>query len=359
MSAVQGEFHLARGNFRLAARFTLPARGISCVFGPSGCGKTTLLRCVAGLERAPEAMLKVHEQVWQDTRKGVFLPTHRRELGYVFQEARLFEHLNVERNLRFGWARVAQQMQRMRWEEVVEWLSLGPLLARRIADLSGGEKQRVAIGRALLASPRLLLLDEPLAALDAGAKAEILPYLERLHAMLAIPVIYVTHAIDEVLRIADYLLLMEAGTVVAQGTLGELVGRQDLPLAYLDEIGTVIEARVAEHDADFHLSYCDFSGGRLSVNRMDAALGYPVRLLLRARDVSLSLVRPEQTSILNILEGRVSELLPRGAAQVLVKLELPGGIPLLARITGKSAHKLGLRPGLQVYAQVKSVSLVR
>jgi molybdate transport system ATP-binding protein len=366
---MNGRFRLARGGFLLDVDFTLPARGVTGLFGPSGSGKTTLLRCVAGLERAPGGRFEVAGEVWQDEARGIFLPTHRRRVGYVFQEASLFAHLSVRRNLEYGLRRRPPAERRVSLEEAVEWLGLEPLLDRGPRALSGGEQQRVAIARALLASPRLLLMDEPLAALDAAARQEILPYLERLYASLATPILYVSHSATEVLRLADHLVLLRAGTVRAAGPVAEVATRLDLlPWAPEAELGAVLEARVVEHDDRFDLTYLDFAGGRLSLPRLDAACGSRQRVRVLARDVSLALERPERTSILNIFPARVLEIGGASAAgtapgsdaarrQPLIKLDA-GGAVLLAQITRKSLAGLDLHPGGEVFAVVKGVALL-
>jgi len=358
---MRGRFRLARGGgFVLDVDFTAPSSGVTGVFGPSGSGKTTLLRCVAGLERAPQGLLEVAGEVWQDEARGSFLPTHRRPVGYVFQEAGLFAHLAVRRNLEYGLRRTAASERRVRFEEAVEWLGLAALLPRPPAALSGGERQRVAIARALLTSPRLLLMDEPLASLDAAAREEILPYLERLHASLRIPVLYVSHTAAELLRLADHLLLLAAGRVRAAGPLSEVSTRLDLlPWGPEAELGVVIEARVVGHDDRFDLTYLDFAGGRLSLPRHAAAPGSRQRVRVLARDVSLALERPERTSVLNIFPARIVEIseLPEPGRQPLVKLDA-GGATLLAQITRKSLATLELRPGLSVYAVIKGVALL-
>jgi molybdate transport system ATP-binding protein len=360
---MRGRFRLARGGFELDVDFTAPATGLTGVFGPSAAGKTTLLRCMAGLERATDGLLEVGGEVWQDEARGVFVPVHRRRVGYVFQEAGLFAHLSVRRNLEYGLRRTPAGERRVRFEEAVEWLGLAPLLARDPRRLSGGERQRVAIARALLASPRLLLMDEPLAALDAPARQEILPYLERLQARLAVPVLYVSHAAAEVLRLADHLLLLAAGRLRASGPVAEVSTRLDLlPWAPEAELGAVVEARVAGHDERFGLTYLDFAGGRLSLPRHAVEAGSRQRLRVLARDVSLALEPPVRTSVLNIFPARILEIgggEGAGAAgpQPLVKLDA-GGAVLLAQITRKSLVTLELRPGLPVYAVVKGVALL-
>ncbi|MDA8254190.1 MAG: molybdenum ABC transporter ATP-binding protein [Betaproteobacteria bacterium] len=350
-------FDLALGEFRLDAGFEAPGRGVTALFGPSGSGKTTLLRCLAGLERASNGYLEVNGEIWQDDSKGIYLPTHRRPLGYVFQEASLFPHLSVRRNLEYGWKRIPAAQRRVGFDQAVELVGIGPLLARDPARLSGGERQRVAIARALLVSPDLLLMDEPLAALDLASKGEILPYLERLHDELSIPVLYVSHSPDEVARLADYMVLMEKGRSLASGPLKDMLARLDIPLAHGDEAGVVIDMVVGEHDETYHLTRLDFAGGGISVARQPHALGHRMRLRIHARDVSLALERHSDSSILNILPARVVEVADENPAQVVVRLDAEG-VPLLARITRKSSALLGLEPGMAVFAQVKSVALL-
>jgi molybdate transport system ATP-binding protein len=357
MSGLRARFAQRLGGFALDVDFQAPGRGVTALFGPSGAGKTAVMRCVAGLEHAPGGYLALNGECWQDDERGVFLPTHRRSLGYVFQEASLFPHLSVRRNLEYGWRRVPPAERRVAFDQAVEWLGIAALLGRDPARLSGGERQRVAIARALLTSPRLLLMDEPLAALDLDSKAEILPYLQRLHDQLAIPVLYVSHSPDEVSRLADHMVLLQQGRVAASGPLRELLARLDLPLAHGDEAGVVVDTVVAGHDEAFHLTWLDFSGGRISVARRPCAVGGELRLRIHARDVSLALEQPRRTSILNIFPARVAALAEDHPAQLMVRLDA-NGTPLLARITRKSASVLGLRPGMTVYAQVKSVALM-
>ncbi len=352
---IEARFLIERGDFTLDADFTVPAQGISAIFGASGCGKTTLLRAIAGLEQPARGYLKIAGEVWQDGER--FLPPHQRPLGYVFQEASLFPHLSVLGNLKYGYKRLPPEARRVDFDQAVTLLGIAPLLARRPEGLSGGERQRVAIARALLTSPRLLLMDEPLAALDRQSKTEILPFLERLHEELSIPVLYVSHAPDEVARLADQLVLLVQGRVRASGPIGEMLTRVDLPLAHGDEAEAIVEARVAEHDETFHLTHLEFPGGRFTVARKDLPLGQPVRLRLLARDVSLSLERHEGTSILNIFPAKVETLADENPAQLMVRLDA-GGVPILSRITRKSATVLALEPGKSVYVQVKTVALL-
>ncbi len=357
MSGIAAKFSLPLGGFSLAAEFEAPARGITGLVGPSGSGKTSLLRCVAGLEAKAAGRLTVNGECWQDSARGLFLPPQRRALGYVFQDAALFPHLSVRGNLEYGWKRVPPQERRQDFEQVAELLGLGALLDRKPARLSGGERQRVAMGRALLAAPRLLLMDEPLAALDQASKAEILPYLERLHQELAIPVLYVSHSPDEVARLADHLVLLERGRVVASGELHEMLARLDSPLSHGEQAGVVVDTVVGGHDEPYHLSWLDFPGGRFAVPRVACQPGQPKRLRVHARDVSLALEHHGGTSILNIFPVTVSAIAEDTPAKLLVRLDA-AGTPLLAGITKKSGAVLGLEPGMRLYAQVKSVALL-
>lgn len=356
MSGIRARFRLARADFALDVDLDLPGRGVTALFGHSGSGKTTLLRLMAGLERAPDGEIAVNGQVWQDAE--TFLPTHLRPLGYVFQEASLFPHLSIRRNLEFGRSRVAAAERRVSLEQAIELLGIGHLLERRPDSLSGGERQRVGIARALAVSPRILLMDEPLAALDLARKQEILPFLEKLHDELEIPVVYVSHAPDEVARLADHLVVMDAGRAVASGPLTDTLARLDLPIRLGEDAGVVLDGVVEQRDARWHLARVAFPGGALWVRDGGHDPGHPVRVRILARDVSLALARHEGTSILNILPGVVREIADDAhPAQVVVRLEV-GGSPVLARLTRRSAQILGLTPGQGVYAQIKAVALI-
>ena len=343
--------------FALDLALQLPGRGVTAIFGPSGSGKTTLLRCVAGLERALQSYLCVNGAVWQDDAAKIFVPVHRRPLGYVFQEASLFAHLSVQRNLDYGLRRVPVAERRVALGDAIELLGIGPLLERRSDTLSGGERQRVAIARALAASPRLLLMDEPLASLDGQRKAEILPYLERLHDELDMPVLYVSHAPDEVARLADHLVLLEAGRVLASGPTRELMTRMDLPLAHGDSAAAVIDATITTVEPHYHLSQAAFAGGLISLLNSQLAVGQRVRVRIQARDVSLTLHKQEGTSVLNIFAVVVTGISADSPGQVMVGLDA-NGHPLLARITQKSLDTLQLHVGSRVFAQVKGVALL-
>ena len=357
-SGIHARLRLDHGDFSLDVDLQLPARGVTGLFGHSGSGKTTLLRCIAGLERAAQGHLSFEGECWQDSAQPVFVPPHRRAIGYVFQEASLFAHLSVRGNLKFGMQRVAARDRRVAWEQAVELLGIAPLLERMPDRLSGGERQRVAIARALLSSPRLLLMDEPLAALDLKRKNEILPYLERLHAELDIPVLYVSHSPDEVARLADHLVLLDEGRAIAQGELRETLARLDLPTAFSEDAGVVIEAQVAEHDPQYHLTRLVFSGGEVLVSQRAEALGQRLRFRVHARDVSLALERAEGSSITNLLPACVEAVVTADTpAHVLVRLDADG-TPLLARITRRSADQLGITPGQTLWAQIKTVALL-
>jgi molybdate transport system ATP-binding protein len=344
--------------FRLDVDLTLPAHGITALFGASGSGKTTLLRCVAGLERGAGAV-RIAGSAWQDDAQGVFLPTWQRPLGYVFQEASLFDHLDVRGNLAFARKRGSRAAREgLALEAAVELLGIGHLLARRTSELSGGERQRVAIARALAAQPRVLLLDEPLAALDAARRQEILPWLERLRDQLRIPMLYVTHSADEMARLADTLVLLEQGRALACGPLAPTLARLDLPIALGEDAGAVLHGTVAERDARWHLARVQFPGGSLWVRDHDLPLGRAVRVRVLARDVSLAMREAEGSSIQNLLRCQVETVGP-GAhpSQALVRL-ICGEAALLARITARAADTLRLAPGMPVWAQVKSAALV-
>ncbi len=351
------------GTFRIDAKFSCETSGIVAFFGRSGAGKTTLVNMLAGLLRPDAGRIVVDGTVLFDSKRGLDVPPERRRLGYVFQEGRLFPHLSVRGNLTYGLRRVAPAERRIGLDQIVALLGLDALLERRPRDLSGGEKQRVALGRALLANPRLLLLDEPLAALDQPRKEEILPFIERLRDEFAIPIVYVSHAMPEIVRLADTMVLMSDGRVEAVGPLDELTSRLDLrPLTGRYEAGAVLEARVERQDTAFALTELSFIGGRLWVPRLDLPQGAELRLRIRARDVVLAHERPAGTSFLNALPCVVKDIgAEEGAeegAQVDLRLDA-GGAALWARITRRSLHELGLVPGSEVYALIKAGSIDR
>lgn len=357
-SGIRANLRLEHPGFTLDVDLQLPGRGVTALFGHSGSGKTSFLRCVAGLERGAAGQLDVNGECWQDSAQRSFVPAHQRALGYVFQDANLFAHLCVRRNLEFGMKRVSTCQRRVAWDQAVELLGIAHLLERMPDRLSGGERQRVAMARALLTSPRLLLMDEPLAALDLKRKQEIQPYLARLHDELEIPVLYVSHSPDEVARLADHVVLLEEGRVIAQGGLRETLARLDLPTAFSEDAGVVIESRVAEHDPLYHLTRLVFPGGDVLVAKRDEAIGERLRFRVHARDVSLALARAEGTSISNLLPARVAQVAAADTpAHVLVRLDAQG-TPLLARITRRSADQLGVVEGKTLWAQIKTVALL-
>ncbi len=346
--------------FSLDVDLQLPGRGVTALYGHSGSGKTTCLRCIAGLEQAEQGFIQINDEVWQDSDKGIFVPPHKRALGYVFQEASLFPHLSVRANLEFGLRRIPRQQRRVDMAHATELLGIGHLLGRDPQNLSGGERQRIGIARALLTSPKLLLMDEPLAALDTQRKNEILPYLQRLHDELDIPVLYVSHSQDEVARLADHLVLLSDGKALASGAIGETLARLDLPLALGDDAGVVIEGHVSGYDADYQLLTLQLPNTELSirVTHSPMAEGQALRCKVQARDVSLSLQGVEQSSILNRLPVTViSEIGADNAAHVLIRLNA-AGTPLLARITRYSRDQLGVHPGQQLWAQIKAVAVL-
>ncbi len=358
MIGITAVFRQAYSDFSLDVSLDLPGRGVTAFFGVSGSGKTTLLRCIAGLERAHSGRLVVNGETWQDDASGIFMAVHRRPLGLVFQEASLFAHLDVRRNLDYGRSRVPASERRVSLEQAVELLGIAPLMHRQPATLSGGERQRVAIARALATSPRLLLMDEPLASLDLQRKADVLPYLEKLQAELDIPILYVSHAPDEVARLADHLVSLEAGRVLAAGATASLLTRMDLPLAHGDSAAAIIDASVTGVEPLYHLCHADFAGGRISLLSPPLSIGQRVRVRVQARDVSLTLRRQEGSSVLNTFAATVTSLFNDSPGQVMVGLDANGSA-LLARITRRSADAMGLQVGMPVYAQVKGVALLR
>ncbi|MCP8937493.1 molybdenum ABC transporter ATP-binding protein [Alsobacter sp. SYSU M60028] len=348
------------GSFAFDVDFSAPGSGVTALFGPSGCGKTTVLRAIAGLHRFERGRIVVGPHAWQDAPR--FTPPHRRPVGYVFQEASLFPHLTVRGNLSFGFerARKAGAATAIAFDDVVDLLGLQALLERSPAALSGGERQRVAIGRALLSQPALLLMDEPLSALDRLAKDEILPFLERLHATMALPILYVTHDLAEVERLADHLVLMEQGRAVASGPLAAIQSDPALPLVARRDAAVSLEAMTAGYDEQYGLLWLDVKGGRFSVPSTPAPPGQAQRITVHAADVSLALRRPDASTISNVLPSRIVEARPLNRQELVVLLGLGEdgeGDRLLARVTRRSWDLLALATGQQVFAQVKSVAL--
>ncbi len=346
------------GNFELDAAFESPG-GLTALFGASGCGKTSLVRLIAGLVRPMQGRIAVDGTVLVDTAQRRFVPAWRRGIGYVFQEPRLLPHLSVRQNLLYGRWFSRGSGPTIELDRVTELLGIDALLRRPPGALSGGEAQRVAIGRALLSRPRLLLMDEPFASIDELRKAEILPYVERLRDELHIPIVYVSHALDEIVRLATTLIVLDAGRVVAQGPIAKVLGRVDLPiLSQRHDAGVVLSAELTAHDEHWQLSSLRCRTGVLQVPKIDRPTGTLLRIWVRARDVSLAMHRPDDTSILNVLPARVIQLGSGSGATVDVQLDCDGE-PLLARVTRLSAQRLALTPGCAVYALVKGVSFER
>lgn len=360
MATLDIDTRITFGRFTLDVTECMMLEGISALFGPSGCGKSTLLRIISGLEPAARGGIQFGDEVWQDDDRGIFVPPHRRGVGYVFQDARLFPHLSVAENLRYAEKRSQGKGDEMTFDGVVAALDLAPLLNRRTPSLSGGERQRVAIGRTLLTRPRLLLMDEPLAALDARRKGEILPYIERLPKAFGVPVIYVTHAIDEVARLAQHMLALAAGRKVAEGPVADVLERLDLQsVTGRFEAGVVLTARVTGHDREFRLTHLDHHGQEIVMPMAELAAGDEVRLRIRARDVALATRRPEGISVRNIMSGSITEIVeePETAfAETLVDI---GGAKVRARVTRAAVAELALAPGKPVFALIKSIAFDR
>ena len=347
------------GSFDLRVDERLPGAGVTVVFGASGCGKTTLLRALAGLQPIESGYLRVKGETWHDDKK--FLPAHRRPVGYVFQEASLFEHLTAAGNLEFARKRAAATVNEQEVQDVIALLGLGDLLQQRPQQLSGGERQRLSIARSLLIKPELLLMDEPLAALDQTRKQEILPYLDRIRAELKIPMIYVTHALDEVTRLADHLMILSQGRVRACGPIREVLARIDVPGILGEEAGAIVEGRVTERDSEWHLIRVDFEGGQLWLRDSGEAMGQQLRVRTLARDISLSLEADQASSILNRLPAEVAAIAEDAdPAMALVQLVVgaPSETRLVARISRRSVAQLALSPGKPVWAQIKSVAVL-
>lgn len=356
MNGLQARLRLPRGRFTLEVELGLPGRGVSGLFGPSGSGKTSVLRCLAGLERNVRGRVSLGGVVWQDDGARIFVPAHRRSVGYVFQDAELFPHLSVRGNLRY--ARKRASSHRMPWSDAVAWLGLAPLLDRAAQRLSGGERQRVAIARTLLAGPRLLLMDEPLSALDEVGRREIFPYLEALPARLDIPIVYVSHSLREVLRLADHMVWLVNGRVQGSGAPAEVVADPEFALWQGEDAAVVVDATVREHDDAYHLTRLEGPWGTMWVRRQLPEPGERLRVQIRAGDVSLSLAPDERTSILNQFPLRVVDLRDGPAGEVLVRMAHGDGPLLLARITRLSRDRLQLSPGTPVHARLKSVAVV-
>ncbi len=343
------------GAFQLRTAFEA-GEGVTALFGRSGAGKTSVVNAIAGILRPDRGRIQINSDSVFDSERGIDVPTPQRHIGYVFQEGRLFPHLNVLQNLRYA-GFFSRGTPSSEFAHVVELLGLKDLLDRRPGNLSGGEKQRVAIGRALLSRPRLLLLDEPLASLDAHRKSEVLQYIELMRDEIKVPIVYVSHAVEEVVRLADTVALMSAGEIVAVGAPEKVMGHFD-PRTRAFEGGAVIEAKVIEQDMHYDLATLAFDGGTLTATSVDALIGEQVRVRIRARDVSIALERPQRISIQNVLGGKIAEIGPERSGIVDVSIRI-GATTLRSRVTARAVQQLGLVPGLEVYALVKAVSLDR
>ena len=353
-------FEVTFDGFHLKAELAVPARSVTTLFGPSGSGKSTVLRCLAGLERSANGFMRLGEQIWQDETENLFLPTHQRPLGYVFQEPRLFNHLSVRANLEYGYKRTPIAERRLEWDQVINLLAIGHLLDRQPQRLSLGEQQRVAIGRALLASPQILLMDEPLASLDIARKREVLPFIRKLHDELEIPVVYVSHSLQEVLQITDTMVLMRDGETVASGPLTKVCSELELSQYLGDMAGSVIETTIEAHEPEFGLSRLAFNGDHLYVPQQELDVGHAQRVHVLARNVGIALHEPQvSTSFLNIMAARVVDVAVPDISSHAVQVKLDIGVPLLANISRKSLHLLRLKQGQQVYAMIKAVSLTQ
>jgi molybdate transport system ATP-binding protein len=349
-------YRLQRAGFLLDVELSLPARGVTGLFGVSGSGKTTLLRCIAGLEPAASGRLSLDGDVWEDTGAGVSLPIHERAIGYVFQEPRLFSHLDVRGNLDYAKRRRSAGQPDVDEPAILDLLGIAGLAARRTDELSGGEAQRVAIARALLRGPRLVLMDEPLANLDRARRDEVLPFLDRLHAELSLPILYVSHSIEEICRLCDHLVVIDDGRALASGDLQAVLTGASSDIPGGEDAGSAIETRVVAYDESDDLTRLGFSGGELLVAGRAGRPEQKLRLLIRASDVSICRERPSDSSILNIVPAVIEDVRPASRSLALVRL-LVGRDRLLARVTHRSVRELGLESGAQVYAQVKSASI--
>lgn len=353
MDGVHGDFYLKKPGFVLDVKLAFPARGVTALYGKSGSGKTTILRCIAGLERAV-GQLSIQGEVWQDAHH--WIPPHKRSLGYVFQEASLFAHLTILDNLRYGLKRMVGSVPK-NLEQAIDLLDLSPLLGRKPAKLSGGERQRVAIARAVALNPRLLLMDEPLASLDFSRKQEILPYLERLHQLFEIPILYVTHSSDEIVRLADHLVVIDDGQVVAQGPLGEILTNLEPPVRLDEAAGTIVEGVIGAKDSLFHLARLDFPGGSLWLVDDGLTLGDRVRVRVLARDASLTM-EPGLSSIQNNLRGQIEGVAPDDHPGLVLVRICVGDTLFLARLTKKAAQDLSLGVGQQLWMQIGHVARI-
>lgn len=352
------DLHIQFSGGRLDVDLHIAGSGITAVVGRSGAGKTTLLRAIAGLAPREPGKVVIGNVIWQDDLLGVFVPVQRRSVGFVFQEPSLLPHLTVRANITYGLQRRLPGDHPVKLDEVVALLGLHALMERAPATLSGGEQQRVAIARALATGPNLLLMDEPLAALDSQFKAELMPYFARIRQQLSMPIVYVSHSIDEVLLLADHAVILDRCRMTASGTIHDMAQRSDLPVGSADQVGTLVDAIVIAQDSPYQLTKVKFAGGTLWLSACHATIGATVRVHLPARDISLALSRPDDSSVLNCLSVVIRKLRDDGAGQMLVELDA-GGCRLLSRITRKSAERLRLDVGMTVHALIKAVAILK
>ncbi len=358
MNGIKAHFMVERSDFTLDVTLQLPSAGVSALFGRSGSGKTTCLRAMAGLEKLPNSYFSIDDTVWQDSKKGIFVPPHQREIGYVFQESSLFAHLSVRDNLNFGRRRVLPGARKVKFKNICNILGLTALLERPPSSLSGGERQRVSIARALLTSPKLLLMDEPLSALDHALKSEVLPYLERLQQALSIPIVYVSHAPDEVARLADYIAIIDHGKLIKSGDLAKVMLDPSAGVLFNGQRSSLFYTHIVAHHDD-NLTELTIGPLSLLVPKINQPMNSKLRCRINATDVSLCLSPPIDSSITNILAGTITHIEEiTQSAERIITLKISPQQYLLATITYASTKRLKLHLGSSVWAQIKSVVIL-
>lgn len=355
--SIDARFQMTRGDFNLDVDLSLPDRGISVLFGPSGSGKTSLLRCIAGLETPSSGRLSINETSWYDSQSGLHLPVHQRSLGYVFQEASLFEHLSVQQNLQFGLKRAGAVSDPTRLHHLQELLGIGHLLHRKPNTLSGGERQRIAIARAMAICPDVLLMDEPLAALDASRKFDILNLLCKLKEELPTPIIYVTHSPREVTQLADYLVFLKNGKVKVDGTLEYALTHPESSLSRGNRASTIIQGAVSRHDLNEEVTEITFDGGTLILPIQNLPIGSAQRCRIYARDIILSLAPPVKSTVQNVLPATILDISRTRPGQIQVRLQV-GNTVLLSHVTQRAVSELGLHQGQHIVAQFKTSAVL-
>lgn len=360
MSNILGAFRLTKGNFTLDVEFDFPSSGITAITGASGCGKTTLLRCIAGLENAVIGDFHINGECWLDSQKNIFTPPNKRIVGYIFQDAALFPHMSVKQNLEYAYKRRNVDQHTIAWDDVIDSTGISKLVERNIGNLSGGEKQRVAIARALLSNPDILLMDEPVSSLDKKSRASITKLIGKIHNEHNIPIIYVSHDLEEISQLADRVMCIENGKVTDIGKVNDILSSFDKSFSHEETAHTIIQGEVVDYDRNYHLAKISFAGGSLFISSPSIKRNSNVKLQIYARDVSISIKKPTGTSILNIVQASIIEVCPKkdSHGQYIIKLDANDAI-LLAHITQRSLEDLKLEVGLGVYAQIKSVSVRR